>query len=219
MSIPAMPARRLHEGAAGAGYREPVMHVSLRLVRRLLPCVLLLSFAASAASVRYTLDPDHTYPSFEADHMGISTWRGKLNHSQGWVELDKAGGNGTLEVSVALDSIDFGQEPLNAWARGKDFFDVAHHPRAVYKGRLAGFVEGAPTRVEGTLSLHGITRPLELRIDHFKCVPHPILKREWCGADALGSFDRSAFGLDAGKDYGFDMRVALRIQVEALRDK
>jgi polyisoprenoid-binding protein YceI len=187
--------------------------------RRLLPIVLLVPLATPAATVRYTLDPDHTYPSFEADHMGISTWRGKFNHSQGWVELDRAGGNGTLEVSIALDSIDFGQEPLNAWARGKDFFRVDHHPRAVYKGRLAGFVDGAPTRVEGTLSLHGVTRPLDLRIDHFKCIPHPVLKREWCGADALGSFDRSAFGLDAGKDYGFDMQVALRIQVEALRDK
>jgi len=40
-----------------------------------------------------------------------------------------------------------------------------------------------------------------------------------CGADATGTFDRSAFGLDAGKDYGFRMDVPLRIQVEALRDK
>jgi polyisoprenoid-binding protein YceI len=64
-----------------------------------------------------------------------------------------------------------------------------------------------------------VTRPLTLRIDHFKCMPHPIYKRDWCGADALGSFDRSAFGLDAGKSYGFDMQVALRIQVEAVLDK
>ncbi|WP_424682557.1 YceI family protein [Frateuria sp. YIM B11624] len=189
-------------------------------LRRLLPIVLLVPAAASAATVRYTLDPDHTYPSFEADHMGISTWRGKFNRSKGWVELDKARGSGSFEVSIALDSIDFGQDALNAWARGKDFFDLAHRPHdAVYKGRLAGFVDGAPTRAEGTLTLHGVTRPLELRIDHFKCMPHPMLKREWCGADALGSFDRGAYGLDAGKAYGFDMQVALRIQVEALRDK
>ncbi|MCX7515358.1 YceI family protein [Frateuria hangzhouensis] len=193
-------------------------HFAIRLFR-LLPMALLLPFAASAASVRYTLDPDHTYPSFEADHMGMSTWRGKFNRSKGWVELDKAAGGGSVEVRIALDSIDFGQEPLNAWARGKDFFDASHHPQAIYKGRLAGFANGAPTRVEGTLNLHGVTRPLTLRIDHFKCMPHPLTKREWCGADALGSFDRSAFGLDAGKDYGFDMQVALRIQVEAIRDK
>jgi polyisoprenoid-binding protein YceI len=195
------------------------MRIPSRLARRLLPAALLLAGAASAAPVRYTLDKDHTYPSFEADHMGISNWRGKFNHSEGWVELDKAAGSGSVEVSIALDSIDFGQDALNTWARGKDFLDVAHHPRAVYKGRLAGFVDGAPTRVEGSLTLHGVTRPMDLRIDHFKCIPHPLFKRDYCGADALGSFDRSAFGLDAGKNYGFDMQVALRIQVEALRDK
>ena len=195
------------------------MRTRFRLARRLVPAALLLAGAATAAPVRYTFDPDHTYPSFEADHMGISTWRGKFNHSQGWVEMDKAAGQGRLEVSIALDSIDFGQDALNAWARGKDFFDTAHHPSALYKGRLADFVDGVPTRVVGSLTLHGVTRPLELRIDHFRCIPHPIFKREYCGADALGSFDRSAFGLEAGKDYGFDMQVALRIQVEALRDK
>lgn len=195
------------------------MRILAHRLRCLLPLALLVPFAAAAAPVRYTLDPDHTYPSFEADHMGMSTWRGKFNHSRGTVELDTAAGTGTLEVDVALDSIDFGLESLNAWARGKDLFDVAHHPRAVYKGRLAGFVDGAPTRVEGTLSLHGVSHPLTLRIDHFHCMPHPVFKRDWCGADALGSFDRSAFGLDAGKAYGFGMTVALRIQVEALRDK
>jgi polyisoprenoid-binding protein YceI len=190
------------------------------ILRRLLPIALLLPLAAPAATVRYTLDPDHTYPSFEADHMGMSTWRGKFNHSQGWVELDRAGGSGSFEVDIALDSIDFGLDTLNAWARGKDLLDLAHRSqKAVYKGRLTDFVDGAPTRAEGTLTLHGVTRPLQLRIDHFKCMQHPMLKREWCGADALGSFDRSAFGLDAGRAYGFDMQVALRIQVEALRDK
>jgi polyisoprenoid-binding protein YceI len=47
-------------------------------------------------------------------------------------------------------------------------------------------------------------------------MPHPMLKRELCGADAVGSFRRDEFGLSAGKDYGFDMNVLLRIQVEAI---
>jgi polyisoprenoid-binding protein YceI len=43
-----------------------------------------------------------------------------------------------------------------------------------------------------------------------------MLKRELCGADASGSFKRDAFGLTAGKDYGFSMDVGLRVQVEAV---
>lgn len=174
--------------------------------------------AATAAPTAYTLDPDHTYPSFEADHMGISVWRGKLDHSAGKVVMDKEAGSGTLEVTFDLASVDFGQKALDKWARGKEFFDTAKYPKATYKGKLDKFVDGAPTHVSGELSLHGVTRPVELRIERFKCIQHPMLKREDCGADAYGSFDRSAFGLDAGKDYGFDMSVALRIQAEAIRD-
>jgi polyisoprenoid-binding protein YceI len=43
-----------------------------------------------------------------------------------------------------------------------------------------------------------------------------MMKRELCGADLSGTFDRAEFGLDAGKAYGFDMTVTLRIQAEAV---
>jgi len=176
------------------------------------------SLSARAENAHYTIDPAHTYPSFEADHMGISVWRGKLDKSSGGVDLDKAAGTGTVDVTIDLSSIDFGLDALNTWATGKDFFDVATYPTATYKGTLVDFVDGAPTRVVGTLTLHGVSRPMDLKIGLFKCIPHPIFKRELCGADATGTFDRSAFGLNAGKDYGFRMDVPLRIQVEALRD-
>ena len=177
------------------------------------------SLPALAETAHYTIDPAHTYPSFEADHMGISVWRGKLDKSSGGVNLDTAAGTGDVDVVIDLASIDFGLDALNTWAKGAEFFDVAKYPTATYTGKLEGFVHGAPTRVVGTLTLHGITQPVALTIDLFKCIPHPIFKRELCGADATGTFDRSAFGLNAGKDYGFKMDVPLRIQVEALRDK
>jgi polyisoprenoid-binding protein YceI len=176
-----------------------------------------LSLGASAATVTYKLDPDHSYPSFEADHFGgLSVWRGKFNHSRGTVTLDKTAGTGTVSVTVDMKSADFGQDQLNKGAQGKELFETAKYPQAIYNGRLAGFVDGKPTRVDGTLSLHGVTRPLQLKINSFKCMPHPMLKREVCGADALATFRRDTFGMDAGKDYGFSMNVTLRIQVEAI---
>lgn len=65
--------------------------------------------AAFAQPVSYDIDPEHTYPSFEADHMGLSVWRGKLNKTTGKVTLDKAAGRGTVEVVIDLASIDFAQ--------------------------------------------------------------------------------------------------------------
>lgn len=185
----------------------------------LMTAALFAASAAFAAPATYTLDPAHTFPSFEADHMGISYWRGKLTANSGKIVLDREANTGTVEVTVDLASIDFGFGKLDEWARGKEFFDTAKYPKATYTGRLAHFADGHPTEVVGTLDLHGVRKPLTLAIGRFKCIPHPIYKRELCGADASGSFDRAAFGLDAGKDYGFDMTVALRIQVEALRDE
>lgn len=183
--------------------------------------LLLMSLAASAAAqaapVTYRIDPEHTYPSFEADHMGLSIWRGKFNQSAGKVTLDKAAGRGSVEVAITTASIDFGHELLNEKAREADLFDVAKYPQAIYKGKLEGFVKGAPTRVVGELTLHGVTRPLVLTIRSFKCMPHPMLKREVCGADARATLNRDEFGIDAGKPYGFRMDVDLRIQVEAIQ--
>ena len=161
--------------------------------------------------------PEHTYPSFEADHLGgLSVWRGKLKKSSGTVTLDKAAGSGSVDVTVDLDSIDFGHRQLNNWAVGAQFFDTAQNAGAAYRGRLENFVDGAPTQVTGELALHGVTRPLTLKINSFKCMPHPLLKRELCGADAQGMFNRDEFGLGYGKEYGFRMGVQLRIQVEAI---
>jgi polyisoprenoid-binding protein YceI len=118
-----------------------------------------------------------------------------------------------------MKSADFGLEAMNKSARSKELFDVAKYPKATFKGTLEGFENGSPARAVGTLELHGMTRPVTLEIRKFKCIPHPMLKREACGADIYATIDREAFGMDAGKAYGFSMDVNLRIQVEAIADK
>jgi polyisoprenoid-binding protein YceI len=186
------------------------------VIKSLLPLLLLTVGAVSAAPVDYEIDPSHTYPSFEADHMGVSIWRGKFDKTTGHVTLDKTAGSGTVDLTIDLASVDFGLSDLNAWAQGPQFFDVPKHPQASYQGRLEDFSHGTPARLVGDLSLNGVTRPVALTINSFKCIPHPMLKRELCGADAIGVFHRDDFGLNAGKDYGFSMDVTLRIQVEAV---
>jgi len=100
------------------------------------------------------------------------------------------------------------------------FFDAAKYPTAVYDGRLADFVDGAPTRVVGKLTLHGVECPVDLKIEHFKCIPDFVVKpRQRCGAEASATFDRADFGIDAGKSFGMDMKVRIQIQVEAVEDK
>jgi polyisoprenoid-binding protein YceI len=178
----------------------------------------LVAGAALATPVTYECDPSHTYPSFEADHMGgLSVWRGKFNKTSGTIVYDKENQTGTVNITVDTGSVDFGQDKLNEHAQGPDLFNVAKYPTATYKGKLARFVNGAPTEVDGEFTLLGVTRPLTLTIKQFKCMINPMTRKEVCGADAAGSFNRDDYGMTMGKQYGFNMSVKLAIQVEAIR--
>ena len=176
-----------------------------------------LSFSAFADVSTYQLDPEHTYPSFEADHVGgLSVWRGKFDKSQGTVTLDRTAKTGTVEVATDIASVHTGSTKLDQNLQSQQFFDASKFPEASYKGTIK-FEGDKPTSIIGNLTMHGVTKPLTLTIDSFKCMPHPMLKREVCGVDAVGEFDRSDFGVDFGKAYGFSMKTKVLISAEALK--
>ena len=175
----------------------------------------LLSAAAFAAPVTYVLDPRHTYPSFEADHLGgLSVWRGKFTDTSGNVVYDKEARSGSIEVTVNMSSVDYGLAKLDEHAKSPEILDVAKYPTATYSGTFTQFNGAGPTEAQGTLTLHGVTKPLTLKINSFLCKPNPQTKKEICGADASASFNRSDFGITWGDAYGFQMWVKLQIQVE-----
>jgi len=95
-------------------------------------------------------------------------------------------------------------------------FDVAQFPNATYKGTLEGFKNGVPTEVKGQLTLHGVTKPVTLKINKFTCKPNPMSHKDTCGADASATFSRADFGIDYGKPL-FNMDVKLEIQIEAVK--
>ncbi|MFD4838429.1 YceI family protein [Achromobacter sp. NPDC058515] len=174
--------------------------------------------AATAAPATYDLDPSHTYPSFEADHFGgLSTWRGKFNQSRGVVVLDREARTGTVEVTVDINSVDFGHDEMNQHAVAPDIFDAAKYPTATFKGKFTKFDGDRPKEATGDLTLRGVTRQVKMDIDDFKCIDHPMQKREVCGADVSTKFSRKDFGLTFGLDMGFKPEVELEIQVEAVR--
>jgi polyisoprenoid-binding protein YceI len=172
-----------------------------------------VAFAADT----YTIDPSHTYPSFEADHMGISVLRGKFNSTKGNIVLDRKAKTGSMEIVIDTNSLDFGHDKLNAHAKNADMFDVEMFPEAKYVGKAIRFKGDVPASVEGDLTLHGVTKPVTLTINKFKCIMHPMLKREVCGADASAEFKRTDFGIDYGVARGFAPEVKLNISVEAVK--
>jgi polyisoprenoid-binding protein YceI len=171
---------------------------------------------AFAAPTHYTIDAGHTYPSLEMSHMGISTFRGKFTKTSGKIVLDLEAKTGTVDVEVDAASLDFGNEKMSKSAQEKEWLDVATYPTMTYKGKLT-FTGDTPSGVDGELTLRGVTKPLKLTIDSFKCIPHPLRKKEVCGADAHGEFNRTEFGLTRISDGPLGV-IRVEIQVEANKD-
>lgn len=168
------------------------------------------------AAANYKLDSDHTYPSLEFSHMGLSVWRGKFNHTTGTVMLDRVARTGTVNVQVDTDTIDFGLDSMHEYAVRPDWLDVAKYPAMTYTGPIV-FEGDKPVAVDGQLTLRGVTRPLKLTINSFTCIEHPFYKKEACGADAEGQLNRADFGMTQYAE-GEAGKVNLRIQVEAVKE-
>ncbi len=189
---------------------QPIKTQLALAVFALLPA---LSFAAPE---EFTIEPGHTYPSFETSHMGLSFWRGRFDKSSGKIWLDRAAKTGKLDITINVASVSFGLAMMDTVAKGEHFFDVKKYPTASYHSDSITFEGDVPVAVNGQLTLRGITKPVPLRIVHFKCVMHPMFKREICGADARAEFDRREFGMP--RDIvPTDPNVRLSITVEALR--
>jgi polyisoprenoid-binding protein YceI len=187
-----------------------------RIIKALIFSVLMLMMAGASAQV-YNIDSSHTYPSFEADHMGLSIWRGKFTKTTGKIVLDRqstTGGN--VEIVIDASTVDFGHVKMNEKARGDDMFNVAKFPNVLFKSTVLKYEGERLVMVDGEMTMLGITKPLSLRVTQFKCVLHPLHKREVCGADAHGRFDRSDFGMNIGLPR-FSPEIKLAIQVEGIK--
>jgi polyisoprenoid-binding protein YceI len=174
----------------------------------------------TATAQTFRVDPSHTFPSFEADHMGLSLWRGRFNKTSGTIVLDRVYQTGTMDITIQAGSIDFGWPKMTEHAMAADMFNVEKFPTIRYVGKSMKFENGKPVSVEGDLTLMGVTRPVPLKINAFNCIdPHPFSKTEVCGADALAEFKRTDFGLDYAIARGFRPEVKVLISVEAVKQQ
>lgn len=175
----------------------------------------LVSATSLAAPVTYEVDSAHTYPAFEADHLGgLSIWRGKIASTTGTVILDKEAQTGSVDVEMDMASIDFSHEAMNTTARER-ILNVAEFPTATYSGALVDFKDGEPTGVKGVLTMHGVSQEVYLDINKFVCKPHYRYEGESCGADASAMIDRADFGINFGADRGHLSEIKLLISIEA----
>lgn len=175
-----------------------------------------LSTAAFAAPETYTIEGTHTFPRFEYSHFGYSTQLSRFDKTTGSITLDKAARTGSVDVTIDTTSVNTGYPLFNQHIQGEDFFDTAKYPTITYKSTKVNFDGDKPATIEGNLTVKGITKPVTLTVTSFHCMPHPMLKKDACGANATATIKRSEFNAGKYAPYVAD-DVKLTIAVEAYK--
>jgi len=177
----------------------------------------LAALPAAAERESFSIDPNHTFPAYEIGHFGYSFQRGRFDKTSGKVTLDAAAKTGTVYVTMDPASVDTGVPKLDEHLKNEDFFDVAKFPEIIFKSNDLAFDGDKLTAARGDLTMHGVTKPIEFKVEYFRCAPHPMLKKKVCGADLSARIRRSDFGMSKFIPVLSD-EVLLRVNVEAMQD-
>lgn len=179
---------------------------------------LLLGGVAAAAPQDFVMDPAHTYVTFEVSHLGVSTQRGRLGNAAGTAVLDVMQGTGQMMITLDARSLSTGSELMEKLLRGSSWFAVEQYPAITFSATSISFVAQKPSRIDGVLTLRGVSRPTSLTVTHYACTRLPFGVRLTCGMDAQGVIKRSDFGMDSLLAFVGD-EVKLLIQAEAVRQE
>lgn len=181
----------------------------------LIAAALLSAGAAQAAN--YTVDPTHTFATFEISHFGASVNRARFDKKEGTIEFDRAAKTGKVDISLDMTSVNSGTAAFDKHLQSADIFNAAQFPKARFVSDKFVFNGDKVSEVQGQLTLLGKTQPVSFKANQFNCYESPMLKREVCGGDFEATIDRAAFGVNYGIDWGFPKNVRIVLQVEAIK--
>jgi polyisoprenoid-binding protein YceI len=175
-----------------------------------------ISLPALAAD-SYTIDPMHTFPVFEVNHLGYTVQHGRFNKTSGAITLDPAGKSGSVDLTIETTSLDMGFALWDEHMSAEGFFNTTKFPTMTFKSNMLIFKDDKVVAAEGQFTLLGVTKPLTVSVNGFKCGEHPFTKKQMCGANIGGSIKRSDFGMTKYVPAISD-EVSIHVPVEAYKN-
>ena len=169
--------------------------------------VLAAPLVVAAQAENYVIDPFHTVPYFEVDHLQTATMRGRFDRATGKFSIDRAAKTGSVELEIPTATVNTGDTDRAGRPRTRDehlknadFFNVQEFPTMTFKSTKVVFKGEDPVSIEGNMTMLGVTKPVTLTLERWKCGSDMRTqgKRYQCGGNASGSFKRSDFGMKFG---------------------
>jgi polyisoprenoid-binding protein YceI len=172
---------------------------------------------ALAAPETFNVEPTHTFPRFSYNHLGYSVQLSRFDKTSGKVVFDKVAKTGSVDITIDTKSVSTGAATFNEHIQGEDFLDTAKHPTATFKSTKVVFEGDKPAKIEGNLTLKGVTKPVTLTVTSFHTMPHPMVKKDAIGANAFTTVKRTDFNMGKNAPYVGD-EVRIDIAIEAIKE-
>ena len=116
-----------------------------------------------AAGEVYRVDPVHSSMLFRVKHMNTSYIWGRFNEYSGTANLDGADPSFTIQIKV--DSIDTANAKRDQHLVGPDYFSARQFPTIKFQSTSVTKLGPTTYDVSGMLSLHGVSKPIKVRVD------------------------------------------------------
>lgn len=178
---------------------------------------MLLAAPAFSASTSYTIDPEYTIPSFEVEHLGFTTQRGRFDKTEGKVTLDFAAKTGSVDFTVFTNTVDMGSRAWTVHVISEGLFNIEKYPTMTFKSDKLIFDGEKVVAADGQFTLLGITKPLKITVNGFGCATNPLNKKFMCAGNIAANIKRSDFGMVKYIPTVSD-EIKISIPVEAYKD-
>ena len=187
--------------------------------------VLLAGCIGSTHAATYLIVPDNSNARFEIDHFNTSTNTGGFYNLTGQLQYDADAKVGQVSIVIAVNSLNTGNKAFDNVLISPDFFDAGKYPLISFESTDSHFADantdgmgvGEVVKVDGNLTMHGITHPVTLNATKFNCYFSFIAKSQVCGGDFTTTIDRRKWDISKYTLLGITETVKLNIQIEAAK--
>ena len=144
----------------------------------------------------YTMDPAHCIPVFEFKHLGLTTQTGRFDKAQGAITLDRDAKVGRVTYTVETNSLNMGFGTATSNSPGYHLFEVVKYPTISFVSEELFFDDKKNVvAAVGKLTLLGITKPVTIWVNNFKCAVNPMIQKLMCAGNINATLKRSEFGM------------------------
>jgi polyisoprenoid-binding protein YceI len=151
---------------------------------------------ATVPTGTFRSDPNHTLVTFDVNHFGFTEFYGTFPKATGTLTLNRdAVRDGFVDVTVPIARVSTTNETLDGELRSAEWFDAQRFPTARFVSRRVVRTGPRSARIEGSVTLHGVTRPMTLVADFRGAGVNPLSKAYTVGFKATGHLRRSDFGV------------------------